>query len=88
MADGRVPVEGVRLNMLRLEPEECFWRMLRHAEFDAAEMSLSSYAIALAAGDDRFVGVPAFPSRSFRHSSMSVHDGGESPRPMSWRERG
>ncbi|WP_426245010.1 ABC transporter substrate-binding protein [Nocardioides sp. LHG3406-4] len=75
LADGRVSVEGVNLNMLRLEPEECFWRMLQNAEFDAAEMSLSSYSIAVAAGDDRFVGIPAFLSRSFRHSTLYVRDG-------------
>jgi 4,5-dihydroxyphthalate decarboxylase len=46
--------------------------MLNHAEFDAAEMSLSSYAIAHARGDDRFVGVPVFLSRSFRHSTLYV----------------
>ena len=77
LTDGRVPVEGVRLNVLHLEPEECFWRMLQNAEFDAAEMSLSSFAIAVAAGDDRFVGIPAFLSRSFRHSSLYVRGDGE-----------
>lgn len=70
LRDGSVSVEGVELNMLRLEPEECFWRMMQGAEFDVAEMSLSSYCIAKAKGDDRFVGIPAFLSRSFRHSSI------------------
>jgi 4,5-dihydroxyphthalate decarboxylase len=46
--------------------------MLTNAEFDASEMSLSSYAIAHARGDDRFVGVPVFLSRSFRHSTLYV----------------
>jgi len=77
LADGRVPVEGVRLNMLRLEPEECFWRMLQNAEFDVAEMSLSSFSVATAKGDDRFAGIPAFLSRSFRHSSVYVRAGGD-----------
>ncbi|MGE2716328.1 ABC transporter substrate-binding protein [Mycolicibacterium litorale] len=70
LRDGSVSVEGVALNMLRLEPEECFWRMMQGAEFDVAEMSLSSYCIAKAKGDERFVGIPAFLSRSFRHSSI------------------
>jgi 4,5-dihydroxyphthalate decarboxylase len=72
LADGRVRPEGIDLNLITLEPEECFWRMLGNAEFDAAEMSLSSYAIAHARGDDRFVGVPVFLSRSFRHSTLYV----------------
>ena len=77
LTDGRVSVEGIRLNVIPLEPEECFWRMLQGAEFDVAEMSLSSYSIATANGDDRFVGIPAFLSRSFRHSSLYVRDGGD-----------
>ncbi|GAA5143530.1 ABC transporter substrate-binding protein [Nocardioides marinquilinus] len=81
LTDGRVQPEGVDLTVVHLEPEECFWRMLRHAEFDAAEMSLASYAIAVANGDDRFVGVPAFLSRSFRHSSMYVRDDGSVTEP-------
>lgn len=70
LRDGTVSVEGVNLNILRVEPEECFWRMMQGAEFDVSEMSLSSYCIAKANGDDRFVGIPAFLSRSFRHSSI------------------
>ena len=76
LGDGRVSAEGMRLNMLWLEPEECFWRMIQNAEFDIAEMSLSSYSIALAGGDDRFVGIPAFMSRSFRHSSIYIRADG------------
>jgi 4,5-dihydroxyphthalate decarboxylase len=74
LADGRVRSEGIDLNLITLEPEECFFRMITNAEFDAAEMSLSSYAIAKAGGDDRFVGVPVFLSRSFRHSSIYVRE--------------
>lgn len=72
LADGRVTADGIDLNVLQLEPEEMFWRMMRHAEFDVSEMSLSSFAIARARGDDRFVGLPIFLSRSFRHSSIYV----------------
>ncbi|MEV7009330.1 ABC transporter substrate-binding protein [Streptosporangium sp. NPDC051022] len=72
---GRVTPEGIDLNLLPLEPEECFWRMLRFGEFDIAEMSLSSYCIARAKGDDRFVAIPAFLSRSFRHSSIYLRSG-------------
>ncbi|QWF21287.1 hypothetical protein KM427_20445 [Nocardioides sp. LMS-CY] len=75
LVDGRVGVEGIDLNMVPLEPEECFWRMLRFEEFDAAEMSLSSYCMLRARGDERFVGIPAFLSRSFRHSSIYVREG-------------
>lgn len=72
LADGRIRPEGIDLNVLQLEPEEIFWRMVRHAEFDVSEMSLSSYTIAVAKGDTRFVGLPIFLSRSFRHSAFYV----------------
>jgi 4,5-dihydroxyphthalate decarboxylase len=74
LADGRVRPEGVDLNVIALEPEELFFRMLNHAEFDVAEMSLSSYAVAVANGDARFAGIPVFLSRSFRHSSLYVRE--------------
>ena len=70
---GRVSVEGVDLTYLPLEPEETFWRMLRHQEFDAAEMSLAMYAIGRAQGTSPFVAIPVFPSRFFRHSSIYVN---------------
>jgi 4,5-dihydroxyphthalate decarboxylase len=71
--DGRVAVEGVDLTYLPLEPEETFWRMLRHQEFDAAEMSLAMYAIGRAQGTTPFVAIPVFPSRFFRHSAIYVN---------------
>src|SRR3954468_22192136 len=45
--------------------------MTRHREFDAAEMSLSSYLISLDA-DAPFVAIPVFLSRSFRHNGIYV----------------
>jgi 4,5-dihydroxyphthalate decarboxylase len=46
--------------------------MLRHREFDAAEMSLSSYSVSLMRDDRAFVALPIFPSRFFRHSCIFV----------------
>src|SRR5947208_2632554 len=45
LIDGRVQPDGVDLTFLPLRPGETFWRMLNHGEFDASEMSLSSYTI-------------------------------------------
>ena len=47
LLEGRVPVDGIELTYLNLPVEETFFRMLRHHEFDAAEMSLSSYVLSL-----------------------------------------
>ncbi len=75
LREGRVRPEGITLNCLDLPVEETFFRMLRHREFDAAEMSLSSYVMSLFNADPPFVAIPAFPSRVFRHSSIFVHAG-------------
>jgi 4,5-dihydroxyphthalate decarboxylase len=58
--------------------------MLRHEEFDASEMSLSNYIIALGRGDSRFVAIPVFPSRVFRHSYIWInsHSGIERPQEL------
>ena len=47
LRDGSVPVEGASLTCIALPVEEIFHRMIRHAEFDAAELSLSSYVLSL-----------------------------------------
>lgn len=73
LATGEVSPTGVNLNFLPLEVEETFWRMLRHQEFDAAEMSMSSYLMALDQGRPELVAIPAFPSRFFRHSCVFIN---------------
>jgi 4,5-dihydroxyphthalate decarboxylase len=57
---------------LPLDVEETFFRMLRGREFDAAEMSLSSYCVSLLRDDPAFVAIPVFPSRFFRHGCIFV----------------
>jgi len=71
--DGRVRPDGIDLTCLDLPVEETFFRMLRHREFDVAEMSLSSYVVSLFAPDPPFVAIPVFPSRFFRHSCIYVN---------------
>ncbi len=72
LADGSVRPDGIDLTYLPLRVEEIFYRMLRFAEFDAAEMSLSSYVLSLFAADPPFIAIPVFPSRVFRHGSIYV----------------
>jgi len=71
--DGTVPVEGVDLNFLPMMPVETFRRQGRHAEFDASEFSLSTFLVLHARGDRRFVGIPVYPSRRFRHEHVWVN---------------
>src|SRR5216684_3130406 len=73
LMEGRIPVDGIDLTYLNLPVEETFFRMLRHREFDVAEMSLSSYVISLFAENPPFIAIPVFPSRFFRHSSIYIN---------------
>ena len=81
LASGRVQPEGVDLNYISLPPEELFWRMAVHGEFDASEFSLGAMSILLGRGDRRFVGIPVFPSRFFRHSSVFINSNSGIRRP-------
>src|SRR6266496_3611511 len=75
LIDGTVQVEGVDLNYLRIEPPgEIFWRQVRHDEFDASELTMSAYIIGLSRGDDRFIAIPVFPLRVFRHAYIWVRN--------------
>jgi 4,5-dihydroxyphthalate decarboxylase len=82
LIDGRVQPEGVDLTFLPMRPGETFWRMLNHGEFDASEMSLSSYTILRSEGDTRFIAIPVFPSRVFRHSAVYVRADSSVVRPQ------
>ena len=74
LADGRVKVDGVDLKFVNISPpSQIFLRMLHDEEFDASEMSLSNFMIAMGKGDRRFVAIPVFPSRVFRHSYIWVN---------------
>lgn len=73
LMDGTVRVDGVDLNFQNLVVEETFFRMLRFHEFDASELSMSSYLMSLARPNPRFIAIPVFPSRFFRHSCIYVN---------------
>jgi 4,5-dihydroxyphthalate decarboxylase len=72
LADGTVRPDGIDLVYLTQPVEETFFRMLRYREFDACEMSLSSYVASLGQDSPAFIAIPAFPSRFFRHSCIFV----------------
>ncbi len=75
LALGTVAPEGIDLNFVpAANPAETFWRMLRHAEYQASELSLSNYMMGLARGDTRFVALPIFTYRLFRHSMLWVRE--------------
>ena len=73
LEDGSVVADGIDLTYLRLPVEETFFRMMRHQEFDVAELSFSSYVLSLQREDPPFIAIPVFPSRMFRHGSIYIN---------------
>ena len=71
--DGRVSPEGIVLTYVPLIPEEVFWRMLQYTEFDISEMSLSNYLTERCKSHPRFIAIPVFPSRMFRHGFIFIN---------------
>lgn len=72
LIDGAVQIDGVDPICMTLPPEEIFFRAFRNQEFDICELSLSSSTVKTALDDLPYVGVPAFVSRMFRHTSIYV----------------
>lgn len=73
LREGTIQPEGINLIYLPLSPQETFWRMVRHLDFDVAEMSLAAYIINRSRGENRIVAIPVFPSRQFRHSAIYIN---------------
>jgi 4,5-dihydroxyphthalate decarboxylase len=72
LIDGAMRIDGVDPVFMTLYPEEIFFRALRTYDFDICELSLSSFTVKTAAGDNPYVGIPCFVSRAFRHTSIYV----------------
>lgn len=70
LIDGRVGVEGCDPIWLHDMPiETMFSRALSGAEFGVSELSFSNYMAMTARGACPYLGLPIFPSRSFRHGA-------------------
>jgi 4,5-dihydroxyphthalate decarboxylase len=70
--DGRVKADGIDLVPSEVFPSELFWRQLKFGDFDVSEMSMSSLMMAVAAGDERWVGLPVFTTRKLFHTEILV----------------
>jgi 4,5-dihydroxyphthalate decarboxylase len=84
---GDVRPRGIDLRVLILPPGEIFARMCAYLEFEASEMSMGTHLYLTGAGDGPFVGMPAFPSRAFRHAMayVNVDSGIERPEDLNGR---
>jgi 4,5-dihydroxyphthalate decarboxylase len=85
--EGTVQPDGIDLTYLRLPVEETFFRMMRHREFEVAELSLSSYVKSLDLDASPFVALPVYPSRQFRHGGIFVNTASGIEKPEDLRGR-
>lgn len=67
---GAVRANGIDLRIQTFSPSEIFRRMCSDHEFDLSEMSMGAHAYLTGTGKNPFVGMPAFPSRAFRHGMV------------------
>jgi 4,5-dihydroxyphthalate decarboxylase len=74
LRSGDIRVVGAELDLEFLEPGDIFRRMCDEQAFDVSEMSLGAHCHLTGSGESPFVGIPAFPSRAFRHAMVLVHD--------------
>ena len=65
--------ESIELTVVNLTSPERHWRMMRHLEFDACELSMASYMLAKDLGVARYTAIPAFPHRRMRHSFILIN---------------
>src|SRR3954467_11184897 len=70
--DGRVKPDGIDLLPSDVFASELFWRQLKFAEFDIAEMSMSTLMMAVTQDDERWVGIPVFTTRKLFHTEILV----------------
>jgi 4,5-dihydroxyphthalate decarboxylase len=73
LIEGDVTPDGINFRYLKLRSSETFLRMLASEEFDASEFSCANYFTLLSQDDRRFVAIPVFPSRSFRHGAIYIN---------------
>jgi 4,5-dihydroxyphthalate decarboxylase len=72
---GSVKPEGISFSCSRVGMSELAWRQFRFHEFDFSELSMSSLMMARSQGNDAFIGIPIFTTRSFMHTNVLVREG-------------
>ncbi len=80
--------DGLRLRYVAVPPSVAFRRMLDEEAWDVAEMSLATTYMLADRGDRRFVALPVFLSRVFRHSAIYVAPAIERPEDLRGRDAG
>jgi 4,5-dihydroxyphthalate decarboxylase len=74
LKDGRIKIQGCAPTFLTVRHEELFVRAFQNEEYDVAELSMSSFLTALSLGESKYLAVPIFLSRLFRHSAIYLSE--------------
>lgn len=76
LIDGDVRIEGVEATFASADiVSTIFENMVRDEAYDVSELGLTFYLRLLDQDDHRFVAIPVFPNRHFRHSAIYVNTG-------------
>jgi 4,5-dihydroxyphthalate decarboxylase len=76
LIDGRISIPG-RLSTYTCPPfETMFSNAFDKGAYEVSELSFSNFVRLTARGSCAYVGLPIFPSRSFRHSAWYIRNGG------------
>ena len=75
LKNGSVKPEGISLTHINMPPTDVFYRFLTYKEWEVSELSMSKYCSMLADGSADMIGLPVFPTRVFRQSSIYVRRG-------------
>src|ERR1700744_3237563 len=70
--DGRVRIEGCDTAEALMAPEEAVLAAFKVDQVDVGGISMAGHMLGQARGDNKYVAVPAFVSRLFRHSGIYV----------------
>jgi len=80
--DGRISLPSRQMDLVDAPLEDIFSRAFERAEFDVSELSFSNYLRLSVAGRCPYIGIPIFPSRSFRHGAFYVRNGAGIKKPQ------
>jgi hypothetical protein len=76
LQNGEVKPDGIDLDITTVDvPRALFDRFIFKDEFDVSEYGFYHLIEDVAAGNDAFVGLPIFPSKSFRHRCVPRQSG-------------
>ena len=69
---GLVGIDNVAAEYVTAPLEEIFARAFDDHAYDITELSFSNYLFLTSIGNCPYIGLPVFPSRSFRHSAIFI----------------